>query len=515
MDAVRESPARAEPHDATAWLPLPLPELLTPVDELVGPDATTADATTADATTAAPEAPQPPASPARAEPHDATAWLPLPDFDELPSIEELLTPDPDVAPSPPRDLPAYNPSPARAEPHDATAWLPLPETDALPGIAELAEPTAGDGDGGRRHRRSRWHIHLPVRAMLVAVLVLALLGSTYWGATKILDPGADVSVRVDGRTITTETGVSTVAALLREQKVALGDHDRVVPAPSSPIENDMTVRVHRAFPVSLDLDGTPTPVFATASDPKDFLHDLKLGPQIALRNPPERIEEGSTVLARTKRTGTLTVDGETVEFDAPAATVRELLEDYDVVLGPTDFTTPIGVDEPLTDGLILGVTRSVTDTTDRIEAYTLPDERQPDPNMSILDADRVVPGKPGMQVVTYAITENNGYQVSEVPIANVPIPGQEAVPTITYFGTGYNPMWDKMARCETGGNWSASGQKYQGGLGIYFQNWNHYGGRAFAPTAGQATKLEQIIVAERIRAEHGWRAWGCAREIGL
>jgi hypothetical protein len=72
-----------------------------------------------------------------------------------------------------------------------------------------------------------------------------------------------------------------------------------------------------------------------------------------------------------------------------------------------------------------------------------------------------------------------------------------------------------MARCETGGNWAASGQEYQGGLGIYWKNWNHYGGREFAPTAGQATKFEQIIVAERIREEHGWHAWGCADRIGL
>jgi uncharacterized protein YabE (DUF348 family) len=510
VDAVRESPARSEPHDATAWLPLPFPELLTPVDELVGPDAATADASTA-----APEAPEQPASPARAEPHDATAWLPLPDFDELPSIHELLTPDPDVEAPARRDLPAYNPSPARAEPHDATAWLPLPETDALPDIAELAEPTEGEGGGGRRHRRTRRRMHIPFRAMLVAALVIGMLGGVYWGATKILDPGADVSLRVDGRVISAETGVSTVGSLLAEQKVELGENDKVVPAPSAAIENDMTVRVLRAFPVTVDVDGTPTPVFATASNPKQFLRELNLGPKVELRDPPKRIEGDSTVLVRTARTGTLTVDGETVTFDAPAATVRELLEDYDVVLGPTDFTTPIGLDEPLTDGLILGVTRSVTDTVQRTEPYTLPDERQPDPNMSVLDADRVVPGTPGVHVVTYAITQNNGYQVGEVPIATAPIAGQEATPTITYFGTGYNPLWDKMARCETGGNWAASGQKYQGGLGIYFQNWNHYGGRAFAPTGGQATKLEQIIVAERIRAEHGWRAWGCAREIGL
>jgi hypothetical protein len=115
--------------------------------------------------------------------------------------------------------------------------------------------------------------------------------------------------------------------------------------------------------------------------------------------------------------------------------------------------------------------------------------------------------------VTYNVVRQNGKEVSRVPISKVP--SVVARPKITFFGTHYNPLWDKMARCETGGNWSASGQTYQGGLGIYAKNWSYYGGKVFAPTAGQASKYAQIIVAERIRKEHGWRAWGCAKKIGL
>lgn len=76
-------------------------------------------------------------------------------------------------------------------------------------------------------------------------------------------------------------------------------------------------------------------------------------------------------------------------------------------------------------------------------------------------------------------------------------------------------LWDAMADCETGGNWAATGQKYQGGLGIYSANWEHYGGLEFAPIAGQATREQQIVVAERIRAEHGLGAWGCAVALGF
>ena len=146
------------------------------------------------------------------------------------------------------------------------------------------------------------------------------------------------------------------------------------------------------------------------------------------------------------------------------------------------------------------------------EPYDLPAEEQPDPELDV-GQTRETPAVTGLQKVTYQITNNNDKEAGRVAISKVPI--NPATAHITYYGTKYNPLWDKMAECETGGNWSHVGPRYQGGLGIFFQNWNHYGGRDFAPTADQATKYEQIIVAERIREEHGWHAWGCADRIGL
>lgn len=57
--------------------------------------------------------------------------------------------------------------------------------------------------------------------------------------------------------------------------------------------------------------------------------------------------------------------------------------------------------------------------------------------------------------------------------------------------------WDKVAQCETGGNWKDRGN-YSGGLGIATQTWEGYGGKQFARTPAQATRYEQIIVANRI-----------------
>ena len=68
--------------------------------------------------------------------------------------------------------------------------------------------------------------------------------------------------------------------------------------------------------------------------------------------------------------------------------------------------------------------------------------------------------------------------------------------------------WDRLAECESGGNWSINtGNGYHGGLQFHPQTWTGHGGGEFAPTADQATKEQQIIVAERVLASQGKGAW--------
>ncbi len=534
-DAVTPSPARAEPHDAAAWLPLPAPDTLPSVDELLSPpdgeDAVPASppVPSPSASTAAPPAApssapdEAPSGPGRAEAPEAAAWLPVPEAHDLPPIQDLLEPG---TGSPPRDIPAQ-PSPARAEPHDATAWLPLPASTDLAELPDLAAPTPAPAKPRRRLRA-----HLPSRhtvgRLALFVLGAATIVALFYGGSLLLDQGADVTVRADGTTTDVETGVGTVGALIEEQKISLGEHDRVSPPADTEIENDMVVNVVRAFPVPVDFDGEPTTVYSTHKEPDEFVAEAasQVGVEpasIALRNDPKQITEGSDELQlRTKKEGTLLVDGSAVNYDSPSYNVAELLEQYKVVLQPADFTSlggdggPIAVDAELPpstpdQATSIEVVR-VAGTTERVlEPYTVPPERQPDDNLSVGET-RVQEEAAGTQWVTYSIELHDGREVGRAIISQVP--EQPAVPHVDFYGTKYNPLWDKMAECETGGNWGASGERYQGGLGIFFQNWNHYGGREFAPTAGQATKYEQIIVAERIRAEHGWHAWGCAKRIG-
>jgi len=77
-------------------------------------------------------------------------------------------------------------------------------------------------------------------------------------------------------------------------------------------------------------------------------------------------------------------------------------------------------------------------------------------------------------------------------------------------------VWDRIAQCESGGNWHIStGNGYYGGLQFSAGTWRAYGGTAYAPTADQATKSQQIAVATKVQRAQGWGAWPtCSARAG-
>jgi hypothetical protein len=60
--------------------------------------------------------------------------------------------------------------------------------------------------------------------------------------------------------------------------------------------------------------------------------------------------------------------------------------------------------------------------------------------------------------------------------------------------------WNKVAWCETHGNWRMHGATFSGGLGISNVVWLEYGGQEFAPHAGLADPFEQMTIAKRINS---------------
>jgi resuscitation-promoting factor RpfA len=75
--------------------------------------------------------------------------------------------------------------------------------------------------------------------------------------------------------------------------------------------------------------------------------------------------------------------------------------------------------------------------------------------------------------------------------------------------------WDRVAACESGGNWGINtGNGYHGGLQFSQGTWASHGGGEYASSANQATRDQQIAVAERVLASQGRGAWPvCGRGL--
>ena len=76
--------------------------------------------------------------------------------------------------------------------------------------------------------------------------------------------------------------------------------------------------------------------------------------------------------------------------------------------------------------------------------------------------------------------------------------------------------WDELAQCESTGNWAAdTGNGYYGGLQFSPSTWKAFGGGEYASSAHQASRSEQIAVAENVLAQQGWNAWpSCSKKTG-
>ena len=79
---------------------------------------------------------------------------------------------------------------------------------------------------------------------------------------------------------------------------------------------------------------------------------------------------------------------------------------------------------------------------------------------------------------------------------------------------GSEEIWTKLAKCESGGNWSIdTGNGYFGGLQFSQGAWNSVGGSG---NPAHASREEQIAKGKLLQQKRGWGVWGlCAKNLGL
>ncbi|AUZ36515.1 transglycosylase [Arthrobacter sp. PGP41] len=113
-----------------------------------------------------------------------------------------------------------------------------------------------------------------------------------------------------------------------------------------------------------------------------------------------------------------------------------------------------------------------------------------------------------MKNTKFRTAARRGATVAAISVAGLAISATAANATTS------TSTWDALAQCESGGNWATNtGNGYSGGLQFSPTTWAAYGGTG---SAADASREQQIAVAEQVQASQGWGAWpSCAAQLGL
>lgn len=99
---------------------------------------------------------------------------------------------------------------------------------------------------------------------------------------------------------------------------------------------------------------------------------------------------------------------------------------------------------------------------------------------------------------------------TKAPVATTP-PAGGGASSSTGLDLRRSGMWNTIAACESGGNWSINtGNGYYGGLQFNAGTWLANGGGRFAARADLASKGQQITIANHLYDQAGGSPWGCA-----
>ena len=148
------------------------------------------------------------------------------------------------------------------------------------------------------------------------------------------------------------------------------------------------------------------------------------------------------------------------------------------------------------------------------QKYAAPVVEKKDNSMNAGETKVVRPGRPGVRNVTYLLVFEDG------KLAGKHIKNQDVLkkprPKVVLIGTKIpDGVWDRLAGCESGGNWHINtGNGYYGGLQFSLGTWHAYGGTGLP---SDHSREDQIAVATRLRdASGGYGAWpACAARLGL
>ena len=373
----------------------------------------------------------------------------------------------------------------------------------------------------------------PVRRIAQAAVVTTLVA----GAVGVSHFDKSVTLSVDGKASTVHAFGSTVGDVLAKQDIKLTSHDVVVPAPTAKVSDGQKIVVRYGRKLTVTVDGATREYWTTATSVEAALQELGIRADSAKLSASRSMtlgRQGLTLSVTTPKAVVVRVDGRNRTATTTGATVADVLRELKVTKDSDDRVKP-GLTTAITPGLKIAVQRVTASTVRDTQAIAAPVSQR---NVSTLykgQSKVLEAGSAGAKVLTYKVVKVDGKveskklvkaAVTQRPVTRVigigtksrpaPKPAPAPAPSAgNTSGAGINmsnaAMWDRIAQCESSGNWSINtGNGYYGGLQFDLQTWLGAGGGDFASRPDLASRAEQITVANRVYADRGLSPWGCA-----
>lgn len=351
----------------------------------------------------------------------------------------------------------------------------------------------------------------------------------------------DVTLVVDGVSKTIAVREDTVAEVLELENLELGQHDVVLPGPDTEVSDDMEISVAYGRPLEVTVDGERRVVWTTARTVGQALQMLDLGAtdsKLSTSRSTGITREGLTMEIATAKDVTITVAG-TPQNIRIAGTVADVLAEAGVTPDADDKVTPapateledgmavsfvavevkessknVGIDftkkSVKTDDLFEGTTKVTTKGVDGVAREIYTDVYEDGTLISSTLKETVVSKQPVQQVTLVGTKDRPVAETESSSTAS-----SSSSSSSSSSGAGINlareAMWDRIAQCESTGRWSINtGNGYYGGLQFNLQTWLSVDGDDFAYYPHQATRAEQITVANRLYEIRGTQPWSCA-----
>jgi uncharacterized protein YabE (DUF348 family) len=359
----------------------------------------------------------------------------------------------------------------------------------------------------------------PLLVGLSALALLAVVGVTA-GYTSF---AKDVTLTLDGKTREVSARGDTVADILREEHVRIGEHDRVAPGLDEKIEDGSRISVKFGRPLNVDVDGAKQTYWVYSTEVAPALAEIGRNfskAALSVSRGASIGRDGLALQVTTPKTVTVELGShQPVRRTITARTVAEALQQLGAKPDSDDRLRP-AAGSRLEDGTKIVLTRMRV-ATKRVAAEPVPFDVVEKQDASAAEGTRDVSreGRAGARDVTYRLVFKNGELVKRAVVTSSIT--RQPVDEIVSVGTKKAPevadgsVWDRLAGCESGGNWHINtGNGYYGGLQFNIGTWQANGGSG---RPDQASREEQIRVATRVRdASGGYGAWpACAASLGL